>query len=119
MVIACYYEAMENTQNPKPTSEKAPKSKRFSSVNRNITLFKDQVDYLETAAKILKISQAEVIRQAVDEHRINHKDDLLEHLSSEIENMKSLKDILEKEPAENWKADELLDYINQNGKLPD
>lgn len=110
---------MENNKNQNPEPEKAAKQKRFATVNRNITLFKEQTDYLETAAKILGCSQAEIIRRAVDEFRQNHQQELLDHLECEIEHFQFLKEILEKEPAKEFKTSELIEYISENGKLPE
>lgn len=104
-------------QKPDNTQQETPKTKRFKTVQRNVVFYQQQVDYLETAAKILQCSQAEVIRQAIDEHKQNHKQDLLEQLGSQIEDMTSLKEILAAEP-ENYTVAEWAEYVSKNGRFP-
>lgn len=106
------------TKKPDNTQLETSKPKRFQSVNRNVMFFKEQIDYLEMAAKVLQCSQAEIIRKAVDEYRVNHKQDMLEHLKGQIDDLEKLKDILAADPAENFTVAEVADFMLKNGKLP-
>lgn len=97
-------------------SEKAAQpAKRVTGINRNITLYAEQIEYLETVAMILGVSQAEIIRRAIDEYRVNHKDELTENLSKLINAMKMRQLVIDREPSRSIPTgdDELLEQAKE------
>ena len=77
--------------------EEAERARRPTASNRNISLYPEQIEFLETAAGVLNVSQAEIIRRALDEYRINHQGELLESLTEAIDNMKKLKSVISRD----------------------
>lgn len=93
----------DNTPELETTAKKLESTdeikKRVAGINRNITLYAEQIEYLETVSIILGVSQAEIIRRAIDEYRVNHKDELTENLSELIDAMKLRKLVITREPS--------------------
>lgn len=92
-------------------------AKRPTVSNRNISLYPEQREFLEMAAGVFNVSQAEIIRRALDEYRINHQEEMLDSLSEAINNMEKLKSVISRDilgdPAESKIVTKRLEALNQ------